>query len=49
VNAAVEEIRVSDERLRAVWGDGLERLVLTTKGTALRGSYRLALHDAQGS
>src|SRR2546421_680294 len=49
VTAAVEEIRVSDERLRSVWGDGLERLVLTTQGTALRGSYRLVLHDAHGS
>ena len=49
VNAAVEEIRVSDERLRSVWGDGLERLVLTPRGTALRGAYRVTLRQAKGS
>jgi len=47
VNAAVEEIRASDERLRSVWGDGLERLVLTPQGTALRGDYRLVLREAK--
>ena len=49
VNAAVEEIRVSDERLRSIWGDGLERLVLTPRGTALRGAYRVTLRQAKGS
>ena len=49
VTAAVEEIRVSDERLRSVWGDGLERLVLTPRGTALRGAYRVTLRQAKGS
>ena len=49
VNAAAEEIRVSDERLRSVWGDGLERLVLTPRGTALRGDYRVTLREAKGS
>jgi len=49
VNAAAEEIRVSDERLRSVWGDGLERLVLTPRGTALRGAYRVTLRQAKGS
>ena len=49
VNAAVEEIRVSDERLRSVWGDGLERLVLTPRGTALRGACRVTLRQAKGS
>ena len=49
VHAAVEEIRVSDERLRSVWGDGLERLVLTPRGTALRGVYRVTLRQAKGS
>jgi len=49
VNAAAEEIGVSDERLRSVWGDGLERLVLTPRGTALRGAYRVTLRQAKGS
>jgi len=49
VNAAVEEIRVSDERLRSIWGDGLERIVLTTRGSTLRGDYRVTLRKAKGS
>jgi hypothetical protein len=48
LQAASEEIRVSDERLRPVWGDRVERLVLTTKGTALRGGYRVVLREASG-
>jgi hypothetical protein len=47
LNATSEEIRVSDERLRSVWGDRVERLVLTAKGTALRGGYRVTLREAK--
>ncbi|HEY6156383.1 MAG TPA: heparinase II/III family protein [Gemmatimonadales bacterium] len=47
LKAASEEIRVSDERLRSVWGDRLERIVLTAQGTALRGGYRVVLRQAK--
>jgi heparinase II/III-like protein len=43
LHATSEEIRVSDERLRSVWGDRVERIVLAVKGTALRGGYRVVL------
>src|SRR5205085_7939689 len=49
LKAAAEEIPVSDERLRSVWGDRLERLVLTAQGTGLRGGYRVVLRDAKRS
>jgi hypothetical protein len=47
LSAAAEEIRISDERLRSVWGERVERIVLTTKGRALRGGYRVALREAK--
>jgi hypothetical protein len=47
LKAASEEIRVSDERLRSVWGDRLERIVLTAQGTAPRGGYRVVLRPAK--
>jgi hypothetical protein len=47
LQATAEEIPVSDPQLRSVWGDAVERLVLTTQGTALRGGYRLALRQAR--
>src|SRR5438105_3273743 len=49
LKAAAEEIPVSDERLRSVWGDRLERLVLTAQGTGLRRGYRVVLRDATRS
>src|SRR5438270_4302039 len=49
LKAAAEEIPVSDERLRSVWGDRLERLLLTAQGTGLRGGYRVVLPDARRS
>jgi len=45
--AAAEAIPITDEHLRSVWGDRVERLVLTTQGTALRGSYRVMLREAK--
>src|SRR5881394_30118 len=47
LHATAEEIPISDEHLRSVWGDGLERLVLTPQGTALRGDYRVTLRQAK--
>ena len=47
LHATVEEIRVSDQQLRSVWGDAVERLVLTTQGTALHGGYRVMLRAAK--
>src|SRR5947209_10707436 len=47
LHATAEEIPISDEHLRSVWGDRVERLVLTTQGTALRGSYRVVLREAK--
>jgi hypothetical protein len=47
LQATVEEIAVSDPRLRAVWGDRLARLVLTASGRALRDELRLALTCAK--
>jgi hypothetical protein len=47
LQAVSEEIPIPDERLRSVWGDRVERLVLTTKGTALRGGYRVVLREAK--
>ena len=47
LHATAEEIPISDEHLRSVWGDRVERLVLTTQGTALRGGYRVVLREAQ--
>ena len=47
LHAVAEEIPISDEHLRAVWGDRVERLVLTANGTALRGGYRVMLREAK--
>jgi len=47
LHATAEEIPISDEHLRSVWGDRVERLVLTTQGTALRGGYRVMLREAK--
>ena len=47
LHAAAEAIPITDEHLRSVWGDRVERLVLTTQGTALRGSYRVMLREAK--
>ena len=47
LHATAEEIPISDEHLRSVWGERVERLVLTTQGTALRGGYRVVLHEAK--
>jgi len=47
LHATAEEIPLSDEHLRSVWGDRVERLVLTTQGTALRGGYRVMLREAK--
>src|SRR5438270_569734 len=49
LKAAAEQIPVSDERLRSVWGDRLDRLVPTAQGTGLRGGYRVVLRDAKRS
>ena len=43
LSAAAEEIPLSDEHLRSVWGDRVARLVLTTQGTALQGGYQVVL------
>ena len=43
LRVAAEDIAISDEHLRSVWGDQVTRLVLTTQGSALSGSYRLEL------
>ena len=45
LSAAAEEIPLSDEHLRSVWGDRVARLVLTTHGTALQGGYRVVLRE----
>ena len=47
LHATAEEIPISDEHLRSVWGERVERLVLTTQGTALRGGYRVVLREAK--
>ena len=47
LQATVEEIPVSDQQLRSVWGDRVERLVLTTQGKVLRGGYRVVLRQAR--
>jgi len=47
LRATAEEIPISDEHLRSVWGERVERLVLTTQGTALRGGYRVMLREAK--
>jgi hypothetical protein len=47
LSATADQIAISDERLRSVWGDRLERIVLTTKGKAPRGGYRVALREAK--
>ncbi len=47
LHATAEQIPISDEHLRSVWGDRVERLVLTTQGTALRGGYRVMLREAK--
>jgi len=47
LRATAEEIPISDEHLRSVWGERVERLVLTTQGTALRGGYRVVLREAK--
>jgi hypothetical protein len=47
LHATSEQIRVSDERLRSVWGDRVERIVLTTNGTALHGSFEVVLREAK--
>jgi len=47
LRATAEEIPISDEHLRSVWGERVERLVLTTQGTALRGGYRVTLREAR--
>ncbi len=47
LRATAEEIPISDEHLRSVWGERVGRLVLTTQGTALRGSYRVVLREAK--
>src|SRR5256885_11511616 len=49
LHATVEEIRVSDQQLRSVWGDAVERLVLTTQGTALHGGDPGVVPAAEGS
>ena len=43
LSPAAEEIPLSDEHLRSVWGDRVARLVLTTQGTALQGGYQVVL------
>ena len=47
LSAAAEEIPLSDEHLRSVWGDRVARLVLTTQGTALQGGYRVVLREVK--
>ena len=47
LSAAAEEIPLSDEHLRSVWGDRVARLVLTTHGTALQGGYRVVLREVK--
>src|SRR5437879_6873331 len=47
LQATVEEIPVSDQQLRSVWGDRVERLVLTTQGKVLRGGYRVVLRQSR--
>jgi Heparinase II/III-like protein len=43
LRVAAEDIAISDAQLRSVWGDRLGRLVLTTRGPALAGGYRVML------
>src|SRR5437660_6038792 len=47
LQATVEEIPVSDQQLRSVWGDRVERLVLTTQGKVLRGGYLVVLRQSR--
>jgi len=47
LRVAAEDIAISDAQLRSVWGDRLGRLVLTTQGTALEGSYRVVVREEQ--
>jgi len=47
LQATVEEVPVSDQQLRSVWGDRVERLVLTTQGKVLRGGYRVVLRQSR--
>src|SRR2546430_1640663 len=49
LKAAAEEIPVSDERLRPVWGDRLGRPPARPQGDGARGGQRLGRRDAQGS
>jgi hypothetical protein len=44
--ASVEELPVTDTRLRPVWGDRLYRIVLTSRDRSKRGSHRLVVRSA---
>jgi hypothetical protein len=47
LRATSEQIPVYDERLRSVWGDRVERIILTANGTALDGGYQVVLREAK--
>ncbi len=38
-----EEIRVEDENLRRIWGDRLTRIILKTKRSSQKDSWRLRI------
>ncbi len=42
-NASAQEIKLTDERLKSVWGPRLERIVLLSTSSALTGQYKLTL------
>jgi hypothetical protein len=44
--ASVEEIPLSDARLRAVWGDRLARILLTSSSGSLQGEYKVVVRYA---
>jgi hypothetical protein len=46
--AASEEIKLTDGRLRAVWGDRVARIVLSSTGSAIQGDYKITV-DLQGN
>ena len=45
--ASVEERAVTDARLRPIWGDRLFRVVLTARGSSVRGSHRVVVRSAR--
>ena len=41
--ASVEDIPLSDDRLKGAWGERLTRIILTSKNLATKGSYRIEI------